>query len=151
MTGVQTCALPIYGQDLKGTVVRTTGELDLATRSLQVEIDLPNAHRELTPGMYADVTLDIRRSGNGLTVPVEAVDRSQAAPFALVVNAQGKIEKRTLKLGIETPDLIEVIDGLKEGERVVVANLPSFTPGEAVQAKETTARTMKLGSGNGDK
>ena len=90
------------GEELNGKVVRTTGELDLATRSLQVEIDLDNKDGKLTPGMYADVTLDVLRNGDGLTIPVEAVDRSQTAPFALVVNGQGRIEKRTLRLGMET-------------------------------------------------
>ncbi len=138
------------GEELIGKVVRTTGELDLATRSLQVEIDLDNGDGKLTPGMYADVILNIQRSGNGLTIPVEAVDRSQSNPFALVVNTQGHIERRTLHLGMETPRLIEVIEGLKEGERVVVANLSSFQPGEAVDAKEITLPNGKNDARNGE-
>ena len=138
------------GEELIGKVVRTTGELDLATRSLQVEIDLDNSDGKLTPGMYADVILNIQRSGNGLTIPVEAVDRTQSSPFVLVVNPQGRIEKRTLRLGMETPHLIEAIDGLKEGERVVVANLASFQPGEAVDAKEVTLSSGKNDAGSGE-
>jgi RND family efflux transporter MFP subunit len=139
------------GLELTGRVARTTGELDLATRSLQVEIDLPNGDGKLTPGMYAEVTLDLQRNGNGLTVPVQAVDRSESNPFALVVNAQGRIEKRTLKLGMETPNLIEVTDGLTEDERVVVSNLSSFNPGEAVEAKESASKSMLRDAGNGEK
>jgi RND family efflux transporter MFP subunit len=139
------------GEQLTGKVVRTTGELDLATRSLQVEIDLDNKDGKLTPGMYADVTLDIQRSGNGLTIPVEAVDRSQSAPFAYVVNREGHIEKRMLHLGMETPRLIEVIDGLQEGEYVVVANLSSFQPGEAVQGKEVAAPKIDNEAAGGEK
>jgi len=138
------------GEQLTGKVVRTTGELDLATRSLQVEIDLDNKDGKLTPGMYADVTLEIRRSGNGLTIPVEAVDRSQSAPFAFVVNQQGQIEKRTLHLGMETPRFIEVIDGLHEGERVVVANLSSFQPGESVDAKDVIVPNGKNDTESGE-
>ena len=138
------------GEELNGKVVRTTGELDLATRSLQVEIDLDNKDGKLTPGMYADVTLDVQRSGNGLTIPVEAVDRSQTAPFALVVNGQGRIEKRPLRLGMETARLIEVTDGLREGERVVVANLSSFFAGEAVEPREVTMPNGKNDAGSGE-
>ena len=138
------------GEKLTGKVVRTTGELDLATRSLQVEIDVENKDGKLTPGMYADVTLDIQWSGNGLTVPVEAVDRSQSALFAFVVNQQGHIEKRTLHLGMETPRFIEVTDGLQEGDRVVVANLSSFQPGEAVEAKEVIVPNGKNDAGSGE-
>jgi len=138
------------GEQLTGKVVRTTGELDLSTRSLQVEIDMDNRDGKLTPGMYADVTLDIQRSGNGLTIPVEAVDRSQSAPFAFVVNQQGHIEKRTLHLGMETPRFIEVINGLLEGEQVVVANLSSFQPGEAVEAREVSVPNGKNDAGSGE-
>jgi RND family efflux transporter MFP subunit len=137
-------------EQLTGKIVRTNGELDLSTRSLQVEIDLDNKEGKLTPGMYADVTLDIRRSGNGLTIPVEAVDRSQSTPFALVVNQQGHIDKRVLHLGMETPRFIEVIDGLQEGERVVVANLSSFQPGEAVEARAVIVPNGKNDAGNGE-
>ena len=139
------------GQELKGKVVRTTGELDLSTRSLQVEIDVPNGDGKLAPGMYADVTLDIERSANGLTVPVEAVDRSATSPVVLVVDDKQRIEKRTVKLGMETPNLIEVVEGLHEGERVVVANLASFHPGEAVDARETAGRTIATNASNGER
>lgn len=138
------------GELLTGKVVRTTGELDLATRTLQVEIDLANADGKLTPGMYADVTLNLQRNANGLTVPVEAVDRSQSQPFALVVNAQGQIEKRLLNLGMETPRLVEVIDGLEEGERVVVANLSAYHAGEIVDPRTNPSQwTQKSGSAEG--
>jgi len=129
------------GAQLTGKIVRTTGELDLSTRSLQVEVDLPNADGKLTPGMYAEVTLNIQRSGNALTIPVEAVDRSRTTPTALVVNAHGQIEKRALSLGMETPDVVEVLSGLQEGEYVVVGNLSSFHSGEQVEARDTASKT----------
>jgi len=139
------------GENLTGKVVRTTGELDLSTRSLQVEIDLPNEDGKLTPGMYAEVTLNVQRSTNGLTIPVEAVDRSQTAPSALVVNARGLVEKRTISLGLETPNFVEVTSGLVEGEQVIVGNLSSFQPGEAVEAKETATKPLASSGSAGGK
>ena len=138
------------GEVLTGKVVRTTGELDLSTRTLQVEIDLANTDGKLTPGMYADVALNLQRSANGLTIPVEAVDRSESQPFALVVNAQGRIEKRLLNLGMESPRLVEVIDGVKEGERVIDANLTSFHAGEAVQAREVLVPAGRRDAANSE-
>jgi RND family efflux transporter MFP subunit len=120
------------GQNLTGTVVRTTGELDLTTRTMQVEIDVDNKDGKLSPGMYADVSLELQRSGDGLTVPITAVDRSQAAPFVLVVNSSGKVEKRTVALGLETADRIEILNGLRDGEKVISTNLSSYRPGEPV-------------------
>lgn len=137
------------GQQLTGNVVRTAGALDLSTRTLQVEIDLKNTDGKLLPGMYADVTLNIRRAGTGLTLPVQAVNQLSSPPFALVVDAQGHIERRVLRLGVQTPTQVEVISGVTDGDRVVATNLSSFTPGEAVRAQKITLPTFTPPAGNG--
>lgn len=138
------------GQDLTGKVVRTTSALDLSTRTLQVELDLKNTDNKLLPGMYADVTLNIQRTGTGLTLPVQAVDQAASPPFAYVVDAQGRVEKRALRLGIQTPTLVEVVSGITEGDRVIATNLSSYSAGETVHPQETVLPDGKPGSGNGD-
>jgi hypothetical protein len=55
-----------------------------------------------------------------------------------VVNSQGRIEKRIVRLGIETPSRLEVISGLSGGEQVVAANLSSFRVGEVVRPQNVT-------------
>jgi RND family efflux transporter MFP subunit len=137
-------------QHLTGKVVRTTGELDMATRTMQVEIDLKNTDRRLSPGMYADVTLSIERKGSGLTVPVQAIDRTASTPFALVVDSQGRIEKRTVRIGIETPTRLEVVSGLTDGEQVIAANLSSFRVGEEVRAQKITMPESEENSGKAE-
>jgi hypothetical protein len=114
-----------------------------------VEIDLDNADNKIDPGMYADVTLNVQRSGMGLTIPVEAVDTSGAQPAAFVVNAQGRIEKRVLRLGVQGPSRVEVLSGLNDGDQVVAANLSSFTAGEAVRAQQVVLPEEKPDGGNG--
>lgn len=136
------------GQHLTGKVVRTTGELDLATRTLQVEIDLNNADGKLDPGMYADVTLNVQRTGTALTVPIQAVDRSGGQPAALVVDARGRIERRVLTLGLESPSRVEVLSGLTDNDRVVAANMGSFSPGEEVRAQTVELPQFKPNSGS---
>lgn len=138
------------GEDLTGKVVRTTGELDQATRTLQVEIDLENKRRELSPGMYAQVTLNIARTGSGLTLPVQAIDRTASEPFVFVVNPEGRIEKRNIRVGTETPDRIEVISGISNKDRVVVANQSSFKAGEEVRAQEVSLPKVGTDSGKGE-
>lgn len=137
------------GQDLNGKIVRTTGALDLTTRTLQVEIDLKNPENKLLPGMYADVTLNIRRTGTVLTLPVQAVDQTASQPFAYVVDAQGRIQKRALRLGVQTPARAEVLSGVKGGDRVVATDLSSFSPGEAVRTQQVTLPTFAPGSNGG--
>jgi RND family efflux transporter MFP subunit len=135
------------GQKLTGKVVRTTGSLDLSTRTLQVEIDLKNPGDKLLPGMYADVTMNVQRSGTELTLPVQAVDQSANPPFAYVVNSQGRIEKRELRLGIQSPTQVEVVSGIEAGDHVVATNLASYTPGEQVNAQPADLPAVPGGNG----
>ena len=88
------------GMTFPGKVTRTTGALDPSTRTMQVEIDVPNGDGKLAPGMYAQVSLRIRRSGDALAVPVQAVDQNGAHPFVMLVNGANQIEKRVVQVGI---------------------------------------------------
>ncbi|HEV2134639.1 MAG TPA: efflux RND transporter periplasmic adaptor subunit [Terracidiphilus sp.] len=135
------------GQKLTGKVVRTTGSLDLSTRTLQVEIDLKNPGDKLLPGMYADVTLNVQRSGTGLTLPIQAVDQTANPPFTYVVDTQGRIEKRELRLGVQSPTRVEVVSGIKAGDRVVATNLASYTPGEQVNPQPADLPASPGGNG----
>jgi len=132
-----TIRVDALGRTISGKVTRSTGELDMSTRSMQVEVDVPNADGSLTPGMYAQVTLDVKRAGDALVVPIQAVDTGGPQPIVLVVNAQSRVERRAVQTGIATANRIEVLSGLREGEQVIVANQASFQPGELVTAKHS--------------
>jgi RND family efflux transporter MFP subunit len=132
-----TIRVSAIGRTFSGAITRNTGSLDPSTRSMQVEIDVPNRDGQLTPGMYADVTLNIQRSGDALVVPVEAVDRSGSEPFVLVVNNSNRVEKRSVQIGVSTANRVEILSGVREGDVVIVANLGSFLPGELVAPKRS--------------
>jgi RND family efflux transporter MFP subunit len=132
-----TIRIDALGRTISGKVTRSTGALDPSTRSMQVEVDVPNADGSLTPGMYAQVTLNVRRAGDALVVPIQAVDTSGPQPILLVVNAQSRVERRAVQTGIATANRIEVLSGLREGEQVIVANQASFQPSELVTAKQS--------------
>lgn len=129
---------------IMGKVNRSTGALDPATRTMQVEVDVPNRDGSLAPGMYAEVTLNVKRSGDALVVPVQAIDRSEAQPVVLVVDGQNRVERRTVQTGITTANRVEVVSGLHEGEQVIVANQSSFQPGEMVSPKESSIITAEV-------
>ena len=132
-------AATIYVQALNttltGKIARTTDALDPATRTMQVEVDIPNAKGQLAPGMYAEVSVNIQRSGDALVVPVNAVDRSSSTPAVYVVNAQNTVERRAVSLGIATANQTEILSGLRDGELVIIANQASYLPGELVTPK----------------
>src|SRR5579871_1800264 len=123
------------GEHFTGKVARFTGALDPSTRTMQVEIDVPNPNYHLQPGMYADVTLLANSRPDALTIPITAVLRSDNKTSVLVVNSHDRVQVRQVVLGVESPDRAEVLSGLSEGERVIVGNLGSYQAGEEVKPK----------------
>ncbi len=109
---------------------------------MQVEIDVPNKDGKLNPGMYAEVSLSVQRSGDALAVPIQAVDQNGSQPFVMLVNSANTVEKRTVRVGITGANRVEVLSGLKEGDKVIIANLATFQAGEVV-APKTSSRMMR--------
>ncbi len=118
-----------------GTVTRFTDSLDRSTRSMQVEVDVPNKDYKLEPGMYANVVLQIERRPDALTVPIQAITRENGKPAVLVVDTKNRVQHREILTGIEEPSRVEVLSGLNQGDRVIVGNLASFQDGELVNPK----------------
>lgn len=127
------------GLTFPGKVVRTTDALDPSTRTEQVEIDVPNKDGRLDPGMYADVSLAIQSANNALVVPIQSVDQSGVQPFVKVVDRDNHVEKRTVQLGVTTPTEAEILGGVAEGDKVIVAQLATFETGETVAPQQSVS------------
>ncbi len=125
------------GEHFTGKVSRFTNALDPSTRTMQVEIDVPNPKYHLQPGMYADVHLNADSRPNVLTVPIEAIRRGENTASVLVVDDQDRVQPRDVQLGVESSKDVEILGGLKEGEKVIIGNLASYQPGELVRPKES--------------
>lgn len=130
-----------------GKVTRFTDALDPATRTMQVEIDVPNEKYKLQPGMYANVVLEVQNHSDALTVPVQAVARHDGKSSVLIVDAQNRVQLRPIQIGLEDPDRVEVLAGLKEGDRVIMGNLSSFQPGQLVAPRLTKVATESSAAG----
>ncbi|HKO17823.1 MAG TPA: efflux RND transporter periplasmic adaptor subunit, partial [Acidobacteriaceae bacterium] len=137
-----TIRVDAIGKTFDGKVTRSAGALDPATRSMQVEIDVPNKDGRLAPGMYAQVTLNVAHSGESLTAPVQAVDQT-GTPFVLVVDSGHKIEKRNVRIGVSTANRVELLSGVNEGDRIVAVNLSTYQPGELVTPKQIATNTQE--------
>lgn len=123
------------GEHFTGKVTRFTDALDPSTRTMQVEIDVPNPDYKLQTGMYADVTLSANSRSDALTIPITAVQRSAERTNVLLVGADNRVQVREIKLGIESPNKAEVLSGLQRGDRVIVGNLGAYQAGELVKPK----------------
>jgi RND family efflux transporter MFP subunit len=126
-------------QDFEGKVSRFADSLNEQTRTMETEIDFQNTKGTLMPGMYVEAYFKHDEKKNVLAVPLEAVVRQSGSAKVMVVNSENVVEERGVKLGQEDSTRIEVVDGLKEGERVLVGNLGNFRAGQKVTPKETGA------------
>jgi RND family efflux transporter MFP subunit len=127
--------VPTLGRTFEGRVARFTGKLDATTRTMDTEVDVPNPELVLMPGMYAYATLTIERRKHALSVPVMAVSNQDNQATLMVVNPENKLEERIVQVGIETPNKVEVLSGLRENELVVVGSRGQLKPGQLVMPK----------------
>src|SRR5207237_3752572 len=87
------------GKRFEGKVVRTADAIDLATRTLNTEVDMPNKNGQLLPGGYAQVHLQVKVTGERLQVPVNALLFRAEGLRAVVVDADPKIHLQRLAIG----------------------------------------------------
>jgi RND family efflux transporter MFP subunit len=117
---------------VSGAVARFSDRLDTETRTMRVEVDVPNANLELVPGMYADASITLDQATGVVVAPVQAVDRTEAGSHVLVVGLDGKLDARTVTIGLEADDRVEVKTGLSDGDVVVVGSRAQLKPGTMV-------------------
>jgi RND family efflux transporter MFP subunit len=122
----------LNGKMLTGKISRFSQDVDDNTRTMMTEIEIPNPNLELMPGMYATVILKVEKHAGVLVIPTEAVFGEKSSTV-FVVNADHKLEQRTIKLGMEMPDKYEVLSGLHEGDVVVVGNHSGLQNDEKVE------------------
>jgi multidrug efflux pump subunit AcrA (membrane-fusion protein) len=96
--------------------------LTAKTRTARLRLEFANPGLELKPGMYANVNLKSTLADSGIVVPQEAVIDSGVRKVVFVALGKGKYEPRVVTLGVETDHHeFQVIDGLKEGDEIVVS------------------------------
>ena len=129
--------VPACGQKLSAKIARMTRKLEAATRTMEVEADIPNPNLALIAGMDATVVLRLDRRKQVLTVPVEAVARIGKDPTVFFINRErgNEIEERTVTLGLETSASLEITTGLKENDLVIVGSHAQLRPGLKVEPK----------------
>ncbi|NLA66891.1 MAG: efflux RND transporter periplasmic adaptor subunit [Gammaproteobacteria bacterium] len=115
----ETVALP--GRVAEGEVTFVQPVIDAVTRTVDVRIALPNPTGDLRPGLYGTVVLEEPGAGPVLTVPRSAVLDSGTRQVVLVETGPGRFDPRDVTLGRRGGDRIEVLEGIAEGEQVVVS------------------------------
>jgi RND family efflux transporter MFP subunit len=120
------------GQVFQGTLARTNGSINLASRTLQVEVDVDNAEGKLLPGAYAFAHFTLPGRPQSVTVPANTLlFRSEGLRVGVVSN--GKAELVPITIGRDYGDRVEVLSGLSLSDQVIVNPSDSLTTGSAVR------------------
>jgi RND family efflux transporter MFP subunit len=138
----QTVALSfreVPGRTFPGTVVRTAGALDSATRTLRTEIQVPNEAGELIPGLYAEVKFQVQREHPPITVPARAVIIQSAGPQIATVNDGNRVTLHSVALGRDFGKTVEIASGVEPGARFILNPTDTLRDGATVQVEVADA------------
>lgn len=122
---------------LPGKLLFTDLTVDPTTGQVTLRAEVPNPKGELLPGLYVRVRIEQAQVDNAIALPQQAVTRTQQGDTVTVVGADGKLSKRTVKVGTAKDNQWVVLEGLQAGEQVMVdgfQKLQMMPPGSPVKA-----------------
>ena len=126
----------LRGSGFKGEIVRTSASIDATSRTMQVEIALPNKDGVLLPGAFVQVALELLPSGV-MTIPTNALMIRAEGMRVAAVGADSRVQLRAVRVGRNYGEAIEILDGIAAGERLVLNPPDSLNDGDEVSVAET--------------
>ena len=129
----------------KGTVSRLSGGIDVATRSLLVEVELTNQDGALLPGAYVEVSLPLAGTPKALLLPPNTLQFRQDGARVAVVGEGGRLSLRPVKLGRDLGRAVEVVSGLSPKDMVVLNPHDTIQDGLVVKTRELPPEVDKAG------
>ena len=121
------------GDPFLGTVTRTSWSLHATSRTLTAEIDVPNPDGRWRPGLYVQAVLTVAELPNALSLPKAAIVTQDKQTFCFSVEADGKVKRRAVSLGLLCGTDYEIRSGLSGEENVIGVNPNAFREGQAVE------------------
>jgi membrane fusion protein, multidrug efflux system len=124
------------GRKFDTTVTRYAHAIEPATRTMLIESEMSNSSGELVPGMYALVNVEVERHENALVIPVDALitEKTKTSVFTL---EQNKAKKVPVKIGFNDGTSVEVLDGIKPDQPLILAGKLSLNDGQPVKPVPT--------------
>ena len=121
----------LYAQE--GKISFADNKVNSSTGTILVEALFPNPDQVLVPGMYVKVAVKDKEQKPALLIPQSSIQESQLGKFVLVVGTDNKVSQRVIKTGIRSGPSIQVVEGLKEGDMVIVEGLQKVRLGAEVK------------------
>ncbi len=119
------------GQEFQGVIARTAGAIDTATRTLQVEVQLPNHDGKLLPGAYVEVKVPTS-SRSALIVPVNTLLFRKEGVRIAIVDSNNVARLKPVSIGKDYGEKVEIVNGLEASDRVILNPADALMDGQAV-------------------
>ena len=124
------------GRTFNGKIARTANSVDPASRTLHVEVDVPNKDLSLVPGMYVEVHFELKASP-AIAVPAAAMLYPASGPKVAVVDRGDKVQFKSVTIGRDHGDTLDISDGLIDGDRVALNISSDIAEGETVSTQKS--------------
>lgn len=121
------------GRAFKGTVDRTSDTIDPASRTLKVEVLVPNSDLTLRPGMYVEVSFELVRRNPPLLIRAAALNLRERGPQVAVVDAENHVHFQDIKIARDLGESVEVAEGLQPGQWLAVNISDEIAEGDTVR------------------
>lgn len=119
-------------EEYRGTIARTARAIDTGTRTMQVEIRVPNPQEALIAGAYVQVNLPIKQDGEALLIPVNVLLFRPDGPRVATVDSAGRVRLTPVKLGTDFGSSVAVLEGLKADDRMILNPADSLADDDIV-------------------
>lgn len=123
------------GESFTGKIVRFARALDPSTRTMVTEVDVPNPTLKLSPGMYAESVISLQQRNNVLIVPIQSVVQGDSQSYVLALDKNNHVQKRTVTLGVQGANRVEITSGLTDGELVILSAQANYQSGQTVSPR----------------
>ena len=137
------------GYSRKGTIASVDNRLDTSSGTIRVRARFDNADGTLVPGLYARIKVGGGQPHPALLIDEAAIGTDQDKKFVLVVDPQGAVAYREVKLGAEQGNLRVITAGLSATDRIVVNGVQRVRPGQTVRAHMVPMTDDPAGGGDG--
>lgn len=124
----------------EGSIARTARAIDAATRTMQVEIRVPNSQGALIAGSYVQALLPIKQDGSALILPTNALLFRPDGPRVAIVDERGNVRLSPVKLGTDFGSTVAILSGVNSHDRVVVNPPDSLNDGDVVTLSADNAK-----------
>ncbi len=120
------------GQKFNAAVARTADSIDITSRTLMTEVDVPNKDGELLPGSFGEVHFRPNINAHKVTIPQNAMLFRKEGPQVAIVGPDNKVELRHISIGRDFGNTLEIVGGVDENDRIIVNPSDAIENGEKV-------------------